>query len=307
MTYTLKDKFIGILTSGCIGDVLGSQNENMSFDEINTRGRRVELPDGSKYTDDTEMTIVLGKHIILYRLSIDVDRLHRSYSDVIKSSRRGYSEKTRNILTNYHTFTSVGSASTNGCIMRISPLAMIHYNSDEELRRKIINAVYCTHGGSKDSVDVCVLYVKLLKSLMYDTIHDVDNLFEYLLRTCAVLKNTKLYSLIKLISLSYTSSSSADVNVTAKLFGHEFMQINAIDCFACALFAFAANFLKPLKAIEFAANMGGDTDTISKLVGELIGATYGTGWIPAKFSEFEGKDELTRIAMDIWKMRFVDL
>ena len=39
-------------------------------------------------------------------------------------------------------------------------------------------------------------------------------------------------------------------------------------------------FLKPKDALIMAANMGGDTDTVAKLVGDLVGATHGTEWIP---------------------------
>jgi ADP-ribosylglycohydrolase len=50
-----------------------------------------------------------------------------------------------------------------------------------------------------------------------------------------------------------------------------------------------------------AANLGGDTDTIAKLVGDLVGATYGTEWIPEEWQNPEGKDELTELAKILYK------
>ena len=303
----VKDKYVGILLGGCIGDILGAQNENMTFDAIRSSASSIKttFAKNGGYTDDTELTLILCRHLVSNNLDIDTDALHQDYSDTVKYSQRGYSTRTRSVFNCYNKFTLPGTAPTNGSIMRISPLSFVHHLSDSDLRRKIRSAVYCTHGDNKDAVDVCLVYVKLLKLLMYNGSVSIDLVFKLLLEEISKLKNGKFYAIVKLVSLTYSSLTTVE-NITQHLFGYNMFQINAIDCFACSMFCFAQSYSNPLNALVNAANMGGDTDTIAKLVGELIGAKFGSSWIPAKFATHEAKDELSKLATTMWSMRFRD-
>ena len=49
----MEQKFIGVLLSGCIGDILGSYNENLSFEEIRQKKRITSEFINNKFTDDT--------------------------------------------------------------------------------------------------------------------------------------------------------------------------------------------------------------------------------------------------------------
>lgn len=283
-----EQKVKGVLLGGCVGDVLGSQNEGLSYEQIIKRGIKTDFPKGKRYTDDTEMTLVLMRHMIENKGNLVMGKLHREYSDVIKSSARGYSEKTRNILTNYHEFMTAGNADTNGAVMRISPLAFYRWKSDEELRFAVKQAVYCTHGDSEDAVNTAFLYVTLLKFLINNLISTKDELIEATLSVIKrVVKNSALYTAVNLIPLV---SFNENISVTESLFGHEFFQITAVHCFVCALYCFYTNFHNPQAAVVMAANMGGDTDTIAKLTGELAGAYHGCDWISYGWEHPEGYD-----------------
>jgi len=61
------------------------------------------------------------------------------------------------------------------------------------------------------------------------------------------------------------------------------------------------NFDQPEKAIIMAANMGGSTDVIAKLVGELVGAKHGISWIPNKWSNLANKEKLIKLADKLYE------
>lgn len=289
---TRYDKMRGVLICGCIGDILGSQNEGKTFNDISDV--KSCFPMNARYTDDTEMTIILAQHLIKNEGKIACNGLHNEYRSVIELSKRGYSPKTRDILSRYNMFTPINDASTNGGIMRISPLALIKRQLDDaSLMDEIRYANYCTHGGCDIVTRTAFVYVKLLKELIADNIANIYQLQISVLESCKRIKCKTLYPMIKNV---FNASYRDGDNVTETLFGHEFFQIEAIDCFICALSCFVHNFNEPEKAIISAANMGGDTDTIAKLTGEMVGAKYGYSWIPDRWKEHEGKHMLTIIA-----------
>lgn len=296
-----EDKCVGVLLGGCVGDVLGSQNENLSKSEIGEK--KIDFPRGCKYTDDTEMTIVLAKHLVENAGSVNLDKVHDEYSKVIKLSSRGYSAKTRSVFDNYGYFTPVGVSPTNGAIMRISPLALVRFSSNEDLLWNVKAAIFCTHGGNQDAVDTAYVYVKLLKALIRDEIKTATEIFNFVQLTVKMTRNASLFTVVKLLTRLNFSEGE---NLTESIFGYEFMQIRAIECFACALFCFYFYLSDPEEAVIMAANMGGDTDTIAKLTAEMAGARNGMSWIPRRWQHPEGYDILTTLATNLARMGDVE-
>jgi len=88
------------------------------------------------------------------------------YQKVVKNSKRGYSKKTRDILSNWNCCMLANAAETNGAVMRIAPMALIKYKSDQDVYDKIKYAIYCTHGENKDATDTAFIHVKLLISII---------------------------------------------------------------------------------------------------------------------------------------------
>lgn len=315
-----ENNFCGVLISGCIGDVLGSYNENLSFSEIRNKKRITKdfNPTGgvfrAQFTDDTELTIILAQYLLNYHGDKNhsmVQKVHSMYQKVVKCSKRGYSKKTRLLLTNWNDCMPGNDSDTNGSVMRIAPLALVKINDDKELFNKIKYAIYCTHGESKDSVDTSFLHVKLIKYLLSQKCNNADNFYEYMLSVAKTLTNLNLYPLLVLINPNNKKTIFAsedndqrnflNINVTKNIFGHDFMQIKAIHCYTLVLVCFLYNFNNPENALIMAANIGGDTDTIAKIVGDLIGAKYGTSWIPEKWKQFEHYEDIIKLGKDLWK------
>ena len=311
-----ESQFIGVLMSGCVGDVLGSYNENLTFDQIRTRKRITKEFINTKFTDDTELTIVLAQYLIKYYNTKHsmVPTVHNMYHKIVKHSKRGYSRKTKHLLSNWHDCMPANNSDTNGSVMRIAPLALIKVNDDKDLYNKIKNAIYCTHGESKDAIDTSFLHVKLIQYLLHNSCDTPDELYSYALSIVQMLQNSNLYPLLIAINFenkktvlnpTYVDNSVEDylkINVTKNIFGYDFMQIKAIHCYTLVLTCFLYNYDKPINALIMAANVGGDTDTVAKIVGDLIGAKYGTNWIPESWKYPEHHNEIANLGKQLWTL-----
>jgi ADP-ribosylglycohydrolase len=241
-----------------------------------------------------------------------VQKVHSMYQNIVKTSKRGYSKKTRDILTNWHDCMPANNSDTNGSVMRIAPLALVKIDDDKELLNKIKYAIYCTHGENKDAIDTSFLHVKLIKYLMQKC-ETADKLYSYALSIAKTLNNSNLYPLLVLMNplnkkaifaqspSSFLNNEILQINLTKNIFGFDFMQIKAIHCFTIALVCFLYNFEKPVNALIMAANIGGDTDTIAKIVGDLIGAKYGINWIPENWRQPEHCTEIINLGKELWK------
>ncbi len=301
---TTCERFIGTLVGGCIGDILGSTNEGKTFDNIRTNACVTKFHH-NKYTDDTELTLVLARYLVKYHNNTEhsvSQEVHSMYHKVVKDSKRGYSKNTRNLLSNWNHCMLGNAANTNGAVMRIAPMALVKYDSDNDLYNKIKYVIYCTHGENKDALDTAFIHVKILISIISTKHKTAESIYLYAKQLAQRVKNTTIYALLTTIHPDNKKRfDECNWNVTKALFGDDIFQIKAIDCFMCAMVCFLYNFAKPKDALVMAANIGGDTDTIAKLVGDLIGATYGVSWIPTEWQNPEGKDELVSLAKQLYQ------
>jgi len=302
---TQCERYVGTLLGGCIGDILGSTNEGKFFDTIRSKNSFVTKFHTNRYTDDTELTLVLARYLAKYQTSNKdhsmVQEVHSMYQKVVKNSKRGYSKKTRDLLSNWNQCMLANDAETNGAVMRIAPMALIKYQSDQDLYNKIKYAIYCTHGNNKDATDTAFIHVKLLIGIINQKQKTAESIYLYAKELAQRVKNPTIYAYLTMIHPDNKKRfEETQWNVNKSIFGYDIFQIKAIDCFICALVCFFYNFKKPKDALIMAANLGGDTDTIAKLVGDLMGATYGIDWIPEEWQNPEGKEELVDLAKTLY-------
>ena len=280
--------YIGTLIMGACGDILGSQTEGMTRSQIENKfgGTVSKMPEKKLYTDDTDMTIILARHLIKNRGTVDRDQLHAEYAN--GNLEKGYSKKTRNILERIKKREKKigrGFATTNGAIMRIAPLGLVKFDTDKELICNIQNALYYTHL-TEEAIASAFIFSKTIRKIVTNAFGTRYDLLSYILQKSAIFP--PLFTKLNLMSFCITH----DINITYELTGkRDTVQIEAMDCLACALYLYFRYYDKPKKAICEAASLGGDTDTIAKLVGDLIGATYGVieneDW-----KDIEGENEL---------------
>lgn len=300
MEYSLENKFIGTILGGVIGDVLGSQTEGMLQDHIvkTYNGLVKYMPDGKKYTDDSEMTLVLLRHLVKNDKKMDLVGVHAEYANELINNK-GYSERTRMILQqikegNY--FISKGRSDHNGCIMRIAPLGLVNFPSDKKLINEINLATYFTHADNEASITCCFLHCKMINKLITITEPSLckKDLVKYMLELSRSYK--PLFVQLNLVKHCLTSSRE-NVNIMYELFGKvDYFQIKAIDCLSVAMYIFFKFYDQPVFAIRYAVSIGGDTDTIAKIVGDLMGALWGIEWIPEIWKGVENESEFISLA-----------
>lgn len=298
------ERYIGVLLGGCIGDILGSTNEGKTFDSIRATEMVTKFHTNT-YTDDTELTLVLARYLALNHddeIHLIAQKVHEMYRDIVTTSNRSYSSNTRCILTNWSRCMLAGSSDTNGSIMRIAPMALINCKSDRKLYDKIKLVMLCTHGESKNAVDASFIHVKILRGIINQRCTTPESIHKYAMELAQRVRNPTLYAYLQMIHHENKKRfEETNWNITKSIFGYDLFQIKAIDCFICAFACFLYNFANPEKALIMAANLGGDTDTIAKVVGDLVGAMYGTKWIPEKWQDPEGRDELVLLAKILYE------
>lgn len=63
----------------------------------------------------------------------------------------------------------------------------------------------------------------------------------------------------------------------------DFFQIRASEAMASALFAFMKYYKNPEDCLVRLISYGGDADTTAAICGALLGALYGSSWIPSRW------------------------
>ncbi|KAG2439556.1 hypothetical protein HXX76_004909 [Chlamydomonas incerta] len=83
-------------------------------------------------------------------------------------------------------------------------------------------------------------------------------------------------------------------------------QIRADDAAAVSLAALTFHWGRPQDAVIAAVHYGGDTDTVGAIVGGMVGALYGVGWLPDRWllpleNGQAGRDEVVALSRELAK------
>ena len=226
---TQCERYVGTLLGGCIGDILGSTNEGKTYDSIRSKNSLVTKFHNNRYTDDTELTLVLARYLASKSFNNDhsmVQEVHSMYQKVVKNSMRGYSKKTRDLLSNWNHCMLANAAETNGAVMRIAPMALIKYKSDKDLYDKIKYAIYCTHGDNKDATDTAFIHVKLLIGIIHQKQKTAEDIYLYAKELAQRVKNTTIYAYLTMIHPDNKKRfEETQWNVNKSIFGYDMFQI----------------------------------------------------------------------------------
>lgn len=314
------DRFIGVLVCGAVGSALGFINKGKSFDAIKKENTFTCTYFHYIHGSNIELMIVLGRYLLSINkhtttensniLPIELKQntrketincVHVLYKNVVKNSKKIYNRKTAEILKNWEPSSPIGAQDNCDAVIRITPLALTPLKTDKLLYDEIVNLVYCTHGGHKDSVDVAFVHVKLLHSLLLGKRKTAEEIYPYVLYLARKCKNKQFY--INLLALHPNNKQifvSNKWNINKSLYGFDFFHQTSIECYVCALTCFLYNFNNPVKAISVAMKVGGDTESITKLTGDMVGAVHGFRWLPLEWTEFENKELLSMIASGLY-------
>lgn len=308
MNQGLRKKFVGGLFGTALGDAIGELAFRNRFTSslLNVIQQRSAL----QYTDDTTMAIGLAEALLSYDGKLLPQKIgeifHRHYK---QNPSRGYG---RGPSTIFRTVEKTGKSYVeiaqtlfngegsfgNGAAMRITPVALYFYDSDNNYKYAEKSAIV-THA-HRLGIEGAALLAKLIsivvekspnkKDIKEEKTTILDTLFEITKTSEYKDKLTKVKSLLQ---------KEKSLDVAADVLGSG-EKVTALDSVPFVVFAFFHNpytFQHPLLNTVI---QSGDADTIGAMLGGVLGSYHGFNTIPKNWIEkIENKQDIKRLAIKL--------
>jgi ADP-ribosyl-[dinitrogen reductase] hydrolase len=281
------DRSLGALLGLAIGDALGAPVEGRERDSYPrfadfAAGGTNGLAAG-EWTDDTAMAICLAESLLALGGLDERDllerflRWYRLGENSCGGKAIGISVRTRRTLEDFERVGSLDVAVAvpnegNGCIMRLAPVAIRYRASIEQARRSAARQAAVTH-----SAGAAIAAATLLADLLLLGLKTGDP--KIVLRAAQACRDPAL----ALLRADHKIRNRSAISSAPR----------APDTLDAALWCLARAESFEQTVIE-AVNLGGDTDTIGAVAGQLAGAVYGASAIPRRWRE--GLHSADRIA-----------
>ena len=289
---TIEQKRIGSFWGLATGDALGAPIEFYPRDRLPeiremTGGGKFKLPPGA-WTDDTSMALCLG-HSLIHNPTLDsADLLNRFWNWATKNElcsqdkAFGFGQNTLRTLMKFYKTGQLKADSTgkhsdgNGSIMRLSPVAIVHYDNIEETQRVARSQSFTTHA-SKKGADCCELLGMLLCNLfsglsLSEALHSV--------RHHEVGKKWDP-EVQDIVNGTWINKTRQDIEST----GYVIHTLEAAIWSVHHTTSFE-------DALILAVNLGHDADTVGAVSGQLAGALYGVQAIPQRWMNTLAKRDI---------------
>jgi ADP-ribosyl-[dinitrogen reductase] hydrolase len=281
------DRSLGALLGLAIGDALGAPVEGRERDSYPrfadfAAGGTNGLAAG-EWTDDTAMAICLAESLLALGGLNERDLLERCLrwyrlgENSCGGKAIGISVRTRRTLEDFERVGSLDVAVAvpnegNGCIMRLAPVAIRYRASIEQARRSAARQAAVTH-----SAGAAIAAATLLADLLLLGLKTGDP--KIVLRAAQSCRDPAL----ALLRTDHKIRNRSAISSAPR----------APDTLDAALWCLARAESFEQAVVE-AVNLGGDTDTIGAVAGQLAGAVYGASAIPRRWRE--GLHSADRIA-----------
>lgn len=303
-TDNLKDHIAGALYGVAIGDALGAPLEFMNAEQIKRRyGTVTEMIGGGwlnvrpgETTDDTAMTLavaegimrnpdnpipVIGGRFIQWAKSGPKDIGGTCRGAICRAAAKSQPWPSESQWRDASKETAVfnqGRSGGNGALMRAVYPPLFYRDKakalDIEERQGLM-----THF-NMDSVKACELYA----AVIYYLITEAEKGHEEEKNTGRVVD-----SILRPTTYNLDAIGDKGRNGDLKPTGY------VVDSLECALYAFWSASEDFENAIIYAANLGGDADTIAAICGGLAGAYYGYKAIPERWIAAISKADRERL------------
>ena len=306
-----RDRCVGSLLAGALGDGLGVGAEGMSRAQILARygpAGVVDLPEGgARWSDDTQLTFVVGESLVARGGRFDpadfVSRLIRWLPE-----GRGVGHATRaaiHLLEEGRRWDSVGpevNSSGNGAAMRTAPVGLLHAldPTPTALLGDAVRFALPTHGGEigvagavamaagvgylvrRGAAGATSLDPVAFIDLMVAAIAEIETAPTPTRRP----SGTSIYLRDRLRAIpSWLDRDPADV------FDETWTGAFALESVPAAVYAFLRSPGDPSSVLLTAANASHDTDTIASMAGNLLGAWLGAKALASALPEWWGRIE----------------
>ena len=327
---SMEDRALGCMMGMAIGDSLGAPYEFLPYrpngspmstdglgepdlDEIDNR---FKIKPG-QWTDDTSMGLCLADSLLASDFNLDPLDLMMRFSawwnlgynnafsrDNTRSSGRGsvglggsIGASLNSFKNEMNGFTKSGTEETsgNGSIMRLAPVPILYYMSEDSAAMFAKNQSYTTHKGLEAAhcaALMAIIIVRAINSVDSDPYH----------RKISVFDSLKTYENVLCPSVQYLARSEiepgGDPNrdwrwmvwppgsymYSPKRVSDQtgYVGSYAMDALAMALHCVYATD-SVAKALLFAANIRGDCDSVAAITGQIAGAIYGYSALPVEW------------------------
>ena len=272
-TPTLRDRILGCLLGGAIGDAWGGPYEGALPQAV------PDFPSTARLSDDTQLTTATCEAII-EQLGVEPSHIANRFKVWFEAGRiHGLGSSTTKALRDLGAgahWALAGArgerAAGNGAAMRIAPLAFL-VDPDVDADRVLIRDVCrITHHNDEAYVGALAVVVAIRK-LAFGTWRPEES------------------SLVDVVASSLPDSQVRDRLVRYRGFPPNTLPRDVADCWGSsgfvvesvplALFAAQSIARQPFETvIGQAVAAGGDTDTVASIVGQIVGAGVGVDALP---------------------------
>jgi len=275
-----RDRAIGAFLGLAVGDAVGT---TLEFAPRDSRPRLTDMVGGGpfrlragEWTDDTAMALALSDSLATTHMLDERDLMQRfvSWHENGEYSATGacfdIGITTRNALARWKQAGDPIAGSThpdtagNGSLMRLAPVAVLHWRHRDRLRDAAARQSRTTHA-APEAVDACVAYADVLA----DAIAGQP-------RSMVLRPRDDGYAgaIAGIMMGSWRGKNRAAIRASGYV-------AHALEA-ALWCVSRTTNFED---AVLLAANLGEDADTTAAIAGQLAGALYGASGIPDRWRE----------------------
>lgn len=276
------DRVRGCLLGLAVGDAIGTTVEfkpRGTFEPLTDMvgGGPFRLAPG-QWTDDTAMALCLGASFLEREQCDPRDQMER----YVRWFRDGFMSCTgscfdigntvRNALVRFEATGDPFSGSTdahmagNGCIMRLAPVALFYWLTEDAAETAAVESCRTTHG-AVECIDACRLLARMLVRAQHGASKD-DVLFADRARF------GESSRIGQIAAGTYAGKDAGEISGSGYV----------VHCLEAALWCFHQTDTFA-DAVLAAANLGDDADTTAAVCGQLAGAYYGKSAIPRHWLE----------------------
>jgi len=303
MISKIESRARGCLAGVAIGDAMGMPTEFMARDEIKERfgyitSFRAPFKDHplvsdlrrGQVTDDTQQTLLMAETIIekkkvspnifakkLVSLCEEQGAIEKML--IGPSTERALKE----ILAGKKPEEMACMGTTNGASMRISPVAIFDWGSEESLKSDVLKSCRISHNTN--------VAVSAAMAVAFAISKGIEGVRTYMEIVNAGKKGAEIGERLKLGMRYPAASVEKRIELAEKLI-HRSKQpimdiydyigggVESSESVPTAFGIFMVTKGDPMKSIITAVNMGGDTDTIASIVGGMAGSYKGIESFP---------------------------
>ncbi len=301
-----RDRCVGSLVLGAIGDGFGGPNERKSAADIRliygVEGMREPRHPTLRWSDDTQLTMVVAESLVASRGTFDPqDFVHRLVAWL--PSARGIGHATREAvlaLAAGEPWYEVGpriDSSGNGAAMRSAPVGLVHAldPSPGPMLAGAVHFALPTHGGevgvaSAVAMAAAVAWLARAGASGARTFDPVG-LMAFVVAASGPLESAPSSTRRDPARREFLRDRLAAIpgwldRTAADVFAETWTGAFALESVPAAFYAFLRSPAEPKTTLRTAANASHDTDTIASMAGNLAGAWLGADRVRAAVGDW---------------------